>query len=164
MEVNVFNIGDKVVYPLHGAGTIEAIEEKEILGEVKKYFILRMPIGNIKISIPIDKIAEIGVREVFSEEEIEPVIRVLEGKGTQMPDNWSQRYRENLDKIKTGDIFEIARVVRNLSIRDSKKGLSAGEKKMLNSARKMLVSEFVIVNNQSAEEVEKLIDDAIYNF
>lgn len=160
----MFNIGDKVVYPLHGAGTIEAIEEKEILGEVKKYFILRMPIGNIKISIPIDKIAEIGVREVFSEEEIEPVIRVLEGKGTQMPDNWSQRYRENLDKIKTGDIFEIARVVRNLSIRDSKKGLSAGEKKMLNSARKMLVSEFVIVNNQSPEEVEKLIDEAIHNF
>lgn len=160
----MFNIGDKVVYPLHGAGTIEAIEEKEILGEVKKYFILRMPIGNIKISIPIDKIAEIGVREVFKKEEMEPVIRVLEGKGTQMPDNWSQRYRENLDKIKTGDIFEIARVVRNLSIRDYKKGLSAGEKKMLNSARKMLVSEFVIVNNQTAEEVEKLIDDAIYNF
>lgn len=160
----MFNIGDKVVYPLHGAGTIEAIEEKEILGEVKKYFILRMPIGNIKISIPIDKIAEIGVREVFKKEELEPVIRVLEGKGTQMPDNWSQRYRENLDKIKTGDIFEIARVVRNLSIRDYKKGLSAGEKKMLNSARKMLVSEFVIVNNQTAEEVEKLIDDAIYNF
>ncbi|WP_425538204.1 CarD family transcriptional regulator [Microaceticoccus formicicus] len=160
----MFNIGDKVVYPLHGAGTIEAIEEKEILGEVKKYFILRMPIGNIKISIPIDKIAEIGVREVFKKEELEPVIRVLEGKGTQMPDNWSQRYRENLDKIKTGDIFEIARVVRNLSIRDYKKGLSAGEKKMLNSARKMLVSEFVIVNDQTAEEVEKLIDDAIYNF
>lgn len=160
----MFNIGDKVVYPLHGAGTIEAIEEKEILGEVKKYFILRMPIGNIKISIPIDKIAEIGVREVFKKEELNPVIRVLEGKGTQMPDNWSQRYRENLDKIKTGDIFEIARVVRNLSIRDYKKGLSAGEKKMLNSARKMLVSEFVIVNNQTAEEVEKLIDDAIYNF
>lgn len=123
-----------------------------------------MPIGNIKISIPIDKIAEIGVREVFKKEELEPVIRVLEGKGTQMPDNWSQRYRENLDKIKTGDIFEIARVVRNLSIRDYKKGLSAGEKKMLNSARKMLVSEFVIVNDQTAEEVEKLIDDAIYNF
>ncbi|MDO5718701.1 MAG: CarD family transcriptional regulator [Tissierellia bacterium] len=159
----MFNIGDKIVYPLHGAGTIEAIEEREILGEVKKYFILIMPIGNMKISIPIDKISEIGVREVFKKEELEPVLRILEGKSTQMPDNWSQRYRENLDKIKSGDIYEIARVVRNLALREDKKGLSTGEKKMLNSARKMLVSELVIVNDLTPEEVDKMVDDAIYN-
>lgn len=159
----MYKIGDNIVYPLHGAGKIEDIEKKDILGKVKEYYILRMPIGDMKISIPVDKIEEIGVRDVFSKDELDSVFSVLEGKSTSMPDNWTQRYRENLDKIKTGDVYEVARVVRNLALRDDDKGLSTGEKKMLNSARKVLVSEIVIVSGESVEEIEKKVDKAILN-
>ncbi|MDO5689339.1 MAG: CarD family transcriptional regulator [Tissierellia bacterium] len=160
----MFDIGDKVVYPLHGAGTILGVERKEILGEMKEYYIFVMPIGNIKISVPIDKMEEIGIRKVYNWEELQPVIAILEGKSTEMPENWSVRYRENLEKIKSGDVFEIARVVRNLAIREHDKGLSTGEKKMLNSAKKMLISEFAIAKDTDADSAEKLIDEAIYNF
>ncbi len=160
----MFKVGDKIVYPLHGAGTIVGMEEKEILGEVKEYFIMEMPIGEMEISIPVENVEDVGIRDVFKKEETEAIMTVLEGKSTSMPDNWNRRYRENLDKIRTGDIFEIARVVRNLAIRDHKKGLSTGEKKMLNSARRMLVSEYVLVNDVDVEEAEKKIEDAILNF
>lgn len=157
----MFDIGDNIVYPLHGAGTIVDIEEKEILGRRMKYYIMQMPIGDMEISIPVDKAAEIGIREVFSKDQISDVLYVLEGDLSKMSDNWSRRYRENLDRIRTGDIFELAAVVRNLTIRDKEKGLSTGEKKMLNNATKMLVSEMIIVNGKSKEETEKLIDEAI---
>ena len=159
----MFNIGDKIVYPLHGAGTIVAIEEKEILGKIKQYFIIAMPIGDMKISVPVDNVAEIGVREVFDQEELSLVFDVLKGDMSKMSDNWSRRYRENLDKIRTGDILEIAAVVRNLTIRDEDKGLSTGEKKMLNNALKMLISELIIVNGMSKEETEEIVEKAIRN-
>ncbi len=159
----MFNIGDKIVYPLHGAGTIVAIEKKEILGNIKQYFIIAMPIGDMKISVPVDNVEEIGVREVFDKSELSLVFDVLKGDTSKMSDNWSRRYRENLDKIRTGDILEIAAVVRNLTIRDDEKGLSTGEKKMLNNALKMLISELIIVNGKSKEETEDLIDKAIRN-
>lgn len=157
----MFEIGDKIVYPMHGAGTIIGVEEKEILGTVKKYYIFQMPIGDMNISIPVDKIKEIGVRDVFDIEDLPNVINVLTGDLSKMSDNWSKRFRENLDRIRTGDIFEVAAVVRNLSIRDQEKGLSTGEKKMLNSAMKMLVSELIIVNGKTQEETEKLIEESI---
>lgn len=159
----MFNIGDKIVYPLHGAGTIVAIEEKEILGKIKQYFIIAMPIGDMKISVPVDNVEEIGVREVFDQEELSLVFDVLKGDMSKMSDNWSRRYRENLDKIRTGDILEIAAVVRNLTIRDEDKGLSTGEKKMLNNALKMLISELIIVNGMSKEETEEIVEKAIRN-
>lgn len=157
----MFEIGDKIVYPMHGAGTIIGVEEKEILGTVKKYYIFQMPIGDMNISIPVDNIKEIGVRDVFDIEDLPNVINVLTGDLSKMSDNWSKRFRENLDRIRTGDIFEVAAVVRNLSIRDQEKGLSTGEKKMLNSAMKMLVSELIIVNGKTQEETEKLIEESI---
>ena len=160
----MFKIGDKIVYPLHGAGVVEDIEEKEVLGEVRKYYILRMPIHSMKISVPVDIIGEMGVREIFSMDKYPLIIEILEGKSSSMPDNWTQRYKENLDKIKTGDIEEIAIVVRNLSIREDNKGLSTGEKKMLNSAKKVLVSEIVMATGKDIDEVYEIIDNAIYNF
>ena len=159
----MFEVGDKIVYPMHGAGTIVAVEEKEILGQKKKYLIMEMPIGDMDISIPVDNIESIGIRDVFDKEDLDEVIRVLEGDLSKMSDNWSRRYRENLDKIRTGDILEVAAVVRNLTIREEEKGLSTGEKKMLNSAMKMLVSELIIVNGKTKEETEKLIEDSIIN-
>lgn len=157
----MFNIGDKVVYPMHGAGIIEGIEEKEILGEKKKYYIMRMPIGDMNVMIPVDSIDKIGVRQIISREEIDKVINVLKGEQTNMPQNWNRRYRANMEKIKSGNIFEIAAVVRNLMLRDAEKSLSTGERKMLNSAKQILISEIVLATNYSQEETERIIDEAV---
>ncbi len=157
----MFNVGDKIVYPMHGAGIIENIEEKEILGEIRKYFIMRMPIGEMKVMVPVDNVAEVGVREIIDEVEMEEVITVLKGNRSNMPQNWNRRYRANMDRIKSGDIFEIAAVVRNLMLLDIEKGLSTGERKMLSDAKQMLVSEMVLVCDLSIEEVEELVVEAI---
>lgn len=157
----MFEIGDKVVYPMHGAGTIENIELKEILGEERKYFIMKMPIGEMKVMIPIDNMQEVGVREIISEEEMEEVITVLKGDKGKMPQNWNRRFRLNMDKIKSGDIYEIAAVVRNLMLLDKEKGLSTGERKMLNDAKQMLISEMVLVCELTLEETEELLAESV---
>lgn len=157
----MFNIGDKIVYPMHGAGIIVAQEEKEILGEKRKYFIMKMPMSDMKVMIPIDSVEEIGIRAVVGDEEIENVKAILSDDETAMSQNWNRRYRANMDKIKTGDIYEIAGVVRNLVLRDREKGLSTGERKMLNNAKQMLVSEMVLSKDMENEEAENLIEEII---
>ncbi|MBU5425622.1 CarD family transcriptional regulator [Tissierella pigra] len=157
----MFNIGDKVVYPMHGAGIIEGIEEREILGEKRKYFIMRMPIGDMKVMVPVDNVEEVGVREVITKVDLERVISILKGNKTSMPQNWNRRYRINMDRIKSGDIFEIAAVVRNLLMMDMEKGLSTGERKMLISAKQMLLSEMVLVSEYDVEQVEEVVLEAI---
>lgn len=157
----MFSIGDRVVYPMHGAGIIEGIEEREILGAKGRYYIMRMPIGDMKVMIPIDNVKEIGIRSIIDNDELQKVLDILRGDKTKMPQNWNRRYRINMEKIKSGDIFEIASVVRNLMLRDSEKALSTGERKMLSSAKQMLISEIVLVVDSDQEETERLIDDAI---
>ncbi|TFZ41787.1 CarD family transcriptional regulator [Soehngenia longivitae] len=159
----MFKIGDKIVYPMHGAGVIEDLEIKEVLGERREYYILRMPIGDMKVMVPVENIEEVGVRDIITKEEIKDVFEILEDKKSKMPDNWNRRYRSNLDLIKTGDINQIAEVVRNLSLLDKEKGLSTGERKMLNDAKKILYSELVLASNLSVAEIEKLVDQAIFN-
>ena len=159
--IYMFNIGDKVVYPMHGAGIIDKIEEKEILGEKRKYYVMRMPIGEMKVMIPVDNISDIGIREIIDEEALEEVMTILHGDKTKMPQNWNRRYRKNMERIKSGDIFEIAAVVRNLTLRDDERTLSTGERKMLNNAKQMLVSELVLVTEKGQEETEATIDTAI---
>ena len=136
----MYDIGDKVVYPMHGAGIIEEIEDKMILGEIRKYYILNVPCGDMKIMIPVDTSDQIGVREVIDERQIKIVIEVLSGKSTKMESNWNRRYRENMEKLKTGNILEVAEVVRNLMRSDRKKKLSTGEKKMLNTRITLFIS------------------------
>ncbi len=157
----MFNIGDRIVYPMHGAGIIVAEEEKEILGEKRKYFIMKMPMSDMKVMIPIDSVEEIGIRPVVDEEEIEKVKVVLADDETEMSQNWNRRYRANMDKIKSGDIYEIAGVVRNLVLRDREKGLSTGERKMLSNAKQMLVSEMVLSKEMENEEADNLIEEII---
>ncbi len=157
----MFNIGDKIVYPMHGAGIIENVEVKEILGKERSYFIMKMPIGDMKVMVPVDKIDEVGIREIINEDEMKEVITILEGDKSKMPQNWNRRFRANMDRIKSGDIFEIAAVVRNLMLLDQEKGLSTGERKMLNDAKQMLVSEMVLVCDLSIDEIEDLIVEAI---
>ena len=153
----MFNIGDRVVYPMHGAGIIEAVETQEVLGEKQQYYVMRLPIGDMKVMIPLNNVEEIGLRQVIDAEEVEKVYHVLKGEKTKMSQNWNRRYRANMDKIKSGDIFEVAEVVRNLSIRDREKGLSTGERKMLDTARQILVSELVLAQDTTEEAVEETL-------
>ncbi len=156
----MFNIGDKIVYPMHGAGVIEAIEEKEILGLKKKYYIMNLSIGEMKVMIPMDKAEHIGVRQVIEAQMIPKVYKVIRGGNGSDPaqDNWSRRYMVNMEKIKSGDIFEVAEVYRTLKCREKAKGLSTGEKKMLDSVKKILISELVLVENADAEEISSHLE------
>ena len=152
----MFCIGDRIVYPMHGAGIIEDIEEVEILGEKRKYFIIKMPIGDMKVMVPVDSAEEVGVRQIVDRVDMEKVIRILRGHRSSMPQNWNRRYRANMDRIKSGDVFELAAVVRNLMMLDNEKGLSTGERKMLNGAKQMLVSEMVLVCDMHIDESDIL--------
>ncbi len=157
----MFNVGDKIVYPMHGAGVIDAIEEKDILGEKQSYYILKMP-GEVKVMVPTAKAEEVGVRNVIDKSSADKVIGVLEQDETAMDKNWNKRYRDNMEKMKSGDIYEVADVVRNLSFKQKEKGgLSTGEKKMLNNAKQILISELVLAEHASQEEVEQLVENKI---
>ena len=156
----MFNIGDKVVYPMHGAGTIESIEDKDILGEKQSYYILKMP-GEVKVMVPMSRAEEAGVRDIINKETAGKVMKVLGADSTEMSINWNKRYRDNMDKMKSGDIYEVADVVRNLSFKQKEKGLSTGEKKMLLNARQILVSELTLAENLDKEEVEELVNTEI---
>ncbi len=156
----MFNVGDKIVYPMHGAGTIDSIEEKNILGENQAYYVIKMP-GEVKVMVPTAKAEQIGVRNVIGKEEAEKVISILGEDETEMSQNWNKRYRDNMEKMKSGDVYEIADVVRNLAFKQKEKGLSTGEKKMLSNAKQILVSELVLAEHASQEEVEELIDNKI---
>lgn len=159
----MFNIGDKIVYPMHGAGEIVAIEEREILGNVHKYYIMRLPINDLKVMVPVKNAKEIGVRDISDTGTMEEVLKTLSSEvEISMPKNWNRRYRYNLDKIKSGDLSEIADVVRCLEHLDREKSLSTGERKILTEAKQIIISEMVLVFEKSVEEVTKLIDDAIF--
>jgi CarD family transcriptional regulator len=161
MEGFMFKIGDKVVYPMHGAGVIEAIEKKEILGDERDFYVLKLPIKNMKVMLPIENAENLGVRNIVDSTVLSQVMTVLaEDKGS-MPDNWNRRYRSNLEKVKTGDIFEVAKVVRNLEILDREKGLSTGERKMLSNSKQILVSELILARDIQEDEAVSLVNTTI---
>ena len=156
----MFNVGDYIVYPMHGAGTVDAIEEKNILGQKQSYYIIKMP-GEVKVMIPTAKADEVGVRSIIDKNSAERVFKILEEDETEMSQNWNKRYRDNMDKMKSGDIYEVADVVRNLTFKQKEKGLSTGEKKMLLNARQILISELALVQSSSQDEVENLVDNTM---
>lgn len=156
----MFNVGDFIVYPMHGAGKINAIEEKDILGKKESYYILEMP-GQVKVMVPTEKAEQIGVRNIIDKSATDKVFSILEEDETEMSMNWNKRYRDNMDKMKSGDIYEVADVVRNLSFKQKEKGLSTGEKKMLINAKQILVSELVLAERSSYEEMENIVDNKI---
>ncbi len=156
----MFNIGDKVVYPMHGAGTIEDIQEKEMFGNFEEYYIIKMPVGGMKLMVPKSKVENIGVREVSEKKVSEKVFEVLsKPKDPYVHDsNWSRRYNCNVEKIKTGKILDVAEVVRELAHRHTERGLSIGEKKMLNTAKDILLSELVLSQEMSHDVIDQKID------
>jgi len=156
-----FDVGDKVVYPHHGAAVIESKETMEAFGETHEYLVLKLAYGDLTLRVPTHKCDEVGLREVINDEEVEEVFAVLRKKEARMPTNWSRRYKNHVEKLKSGDIYQVAEVVRNLSIRDKDKGLSAGEKRMLSKARQILVSELTFAIGVSEEEAENKLNEAL---
>ncbi len=156
----MFKVGDKIVYPMHGAGVIEKIEERSILDEKQSYYIIKMP-GEVKVMVPTAKAEEIGVRNIIDKETAGKVINVLEQNSTEMSIKWNKRYRDNVEKMKSGDVFEVADIVRNLSFKQKEKGLSTTEKKMLINAKQILISELVLAESKEKEEMEELVENKI---
>ena len=157
----MFRKGDKVIYPHHGAAVIEDLTEREFLGEKKKYFVLRLAHGDLTLMVPVDSTEEVGLREVVSKREVKKVLDVLREDESRQPTNWSRRYKTNIEKIRSGDVYQVAEVVRNLAIRESEKGLSAGEKRMLVKARQILVSELVFAVSVDEVKAENMIDKVL---
>jgi len=158
----MYNVGDKIVYPMHGAGIIESIEEKEILGKRCSYYVMKIPIGDLKVMIPTNNVVDIGIRDVVSISDADKVFIALGNGQHEFSSNWNKRYRENMVKIKSGDIFEVADVVRSLMQRDKDRGLSTGERKMLSSAKQILISELVLAKGLNQHEVEDKIHEYLY--
>jgi CarD family transcriptional regulator len=157
----MFSIGDKVVYPRHGAGTIEGIEEKEVLGEKLKYYVIRIALGEMRVMVPIEKLEAHGIRNITPKERIEDIYGILSSKTTVMCKNWSKRYRENESRIKEGNIYEVAELVKNLTVADRDKKLSTGEKRMLENARQLLVSELMLILDESYENISEAVQNMI---
>ncbi len=157
----MFHIGDKVVYPMHGAGIIEGIEEKEILGEKREYYILKLPLKNMKVLLPVDNVESLGLRNIIDEEDVDSVLAVFKEDLGAMSQNWNRRYRSNMEKVKSGDIYEVADVVRNLMLMDREKGLSTGERKMLTNSKQILVSELCLAKKSEDQEILEMIDAAL---
>ena len=154
----MFSIGDKVVYPMHGAGIIESIEEREILGETRKYYVMKIPVGEMKVMIPTNNVEGIGIRDIIDKKAADKVFKSLESECDEQTANWNKRYRENMDKIKSGNVYEVADVVKHLVVRERSKGLSTGERKMLNSAKQILISELVLAKDMNPVDVEDIIE------
>ncbi len=158
----MFKVGDNIVYPMHGAGTIESIEERELLpGETTKYYVMKMPVGDIKVMVPTKNAEMIGVRDIIANESCNDVLQVFDNTNQVVTSNWNKRYRDNMERMRSGDIFEVAEVVRNLTFKQKEKGLATGEKKMLSNAKQILVSELVLAEDLNRESIEKMIDDRI---
>ena len=148
----MYKVGDKVVYPHHGAGTVVKREKREVLGEKREYLTIRIEHNDMTVNVPAENCEMVGLRKVIDEEAVKKVLKYLTSGGTEMPKNWNRRFKHNRDKMKTGDIFELAEVVRNLSLRDGEKGLSTGEKQMYVKAKKILASELRFAKNLSEED------------
>lgn len=157
----MFLIGDKIVHPQHGAGIIESIEERGLYGKTTRYYILRLSLGAMTVMIPVDSCAAIGVRPVITPDTADRLLGRMRELKADMTQNWNQRYRENMLKIKSGDLLEVAQVIKGLAVRDSEKGLSTGERKMLRSARQILISEIVLSKDAAYDEVELQVNAAL---
>ena len=156
-----FQIGDKVVHPMYGAGTLESVVQKKVSGVTREYYIMRLPERSMVVMIPVENSEEIGVRPVVDRERADEVLAAIPGIQVEMTSNWNHRYRENMERLKSGDLLEVARVVKGLTARDTARGLSTGERKMLHSARQILISELVLSKSLSYEAVERELDTAL---
>jgi CarD family transcriptional regulator len=160
--VNIdFEIGDDVVYPHHGAGQVLKKEVKKMFGEEREYLTIKILHNDMTVMVPCENAGIAGLRRVIDEESVKKVLAVLQDELSEMPKNWNRRFKHNRDKIKTGDIYELAEVVRNLAIREHDKGLSTGEKQMFTRAKKILASELMYALEKSEDDAEAYLDDLL---
>jgi CarD family transcriptional regulator, regulator of rRNA transcription len=157
----LYKVGDKVVYPHHGAGTVVKKEKRDVLGEKREYLTIKILHNDMTVNVPSENAEKVGLRKVIGEDMVKVVVKALTGGGTQMPKNWNRRFKHNRDKMKTGDILELAEVVRNLSLRDHEKGLSTGEKQMFVKAKKILASELMYAKDMDEEEAAEWLDGVL---
>jgi CarD family transcriptional regulator, regulator of rRNA transcription len=157
----LFDVGDKVVYPHHGAGTVIKKEKREVLGETREYLTIQILHNDMTVQVPCDNAEKVGLRSIIDEETVTLVVKALTGGSTEMPKNWNRRFKHNRDKMKTGDIFELAEVVRNLALRDHEKGLSTGEKQMFVKAKKILASELMYAKDLDEEATAEWLEGVL---
>ena len=157
----MYHIGDKVVHPMHGAGIIDSIVQRKVNGEVKDYYMLSLSGGTMTVMVPTDNTREIGVRPIISSSEAADVLDAMKIIRVDMTQNWNQRYRENMVRLKSGNLLEVAHVVKGLMMRDNQRGLSTGERKMLHTAKQILISELVLAQELPYETVEKHINEVL---
>ena len=157
----MFCIGDMIAHPMHGAGIIDSIEERKMNGCTRMYYVLKMPTGGMVVMIPTESTEQIGVRPIVEASEADALMAAIPLIDAQMTANWNRRYRENMQRLKSGDLVEVARVVKGLTSRDVEKGLSTGERKMLHSAKQILISEIVLSKKLTYEEVETRLNAAM---
>jgi CarD family transcriptional regulator len=156
-----FEIGDNVVYPHHGAGKVLKKEVKDLLGEKREYLTIKILHNDMTVMVPTQNAGVAGLRRVIDDDTVKKVLGVLTAECSEMPKNWNRRFKHNRDKIKTGDIYELAEVVRNLAVREHEKGLSTGEKQMYTRAKKILASELMYALEMGEEEAEDHLDDLL---
>ena len=157
----MFKIGDRVAHPLHGAGTISEIERKKIDNRIKDYYVMRIPKGDMRVMIPVDACDAVGLRPIIDSVKAEEILSRIPDLEVSEDANWNKRYRENMLRIKSGDLLEVARVIKGLMERDSEKGLSTGERKMLRSAKQILISELVMSKHSDYAEIERQVNEAL---
>jgi len=157
----LYEVGDKVVYPHHGAGTVVKKEAREVLGQKREYLTIQILHNDMTVQVPCENAEQVGLRRVIGEKEIGGVLKALTGVSTEMPKNWNRRFKHNRDKMKTGDILELAEVVRNLALRDREKGLSTGEKQMFVKAKKILASELMYAKDMDEDECAEWLEEVL---
>ena len=150
----MFKIGDKVVHPMHGAGIIRDIVSERVGGVTQDYYVFTMPMGGLLLKIPVANSDMVGLRSVVDGRYAEEVFSAVSGLEVDMTANWNRRYRENMERIKSGDLYEVARVIKGLTLRDAERGLSNGERKMLHSAKQIFISEMALVTGGSYQDTE----------
>ena len=157
----MFQIGDKVVHPMHGAGIVESIVQKEVNGVTREYYILKLPVRSMVVMVPTEHSGEIGVRPVVGSAEADRILASISQLPVEAVSSWNRRYRMNMERMKSGNLFEVARVVKSRTLRENDRGLSTGERKMLHAAKQILISELVMSKDSSYEDMEEQINIAL---
>jgi CarD family transcriptional regulator len=160
-RTGLYKVGDKVVYPHHGAGTVVKKESREVLGQKREYLTIKILHNDMTVQVPCENADQVGLRRVIGEKEVGVVLKALTGGSTEMPKNWNRRFKHNRDKMKTGDVLELAEVVRNLALRDHEKGLSTGEKQMFVKAKKILASELMYAKSMDEDECADWLEEVL---
>lgn len=157
----MFRVGDKVVHPMHGAGVIDGIVREKICGSIQDYYVFKMPVGGLVLKIPTATSQAVGLRDVVDAAAAEQLLAAFPALEADMTSNWNHRYRENMQRLKSGDLYEVARVIKGLHCRDAQRGLSNGERKMLHTAKQILISEMVLATGQEYQQLERQINAAM---